>query len=141
MAKSPATLMPKPLKTPNHSSPPTPVPPKTTLSNSPIPKHRASPFMIPATLPPKALPPSKAAATTAVQRRPVPSTVLTSSMLRDYSDDEIDAELRHLGILFYGTTRRFENNTLALDHYNNVRGSLRKFTQNNKNTSKSKKYQ
>ena len=73
--------------------------------------------MIPKTLPPKALPPSKAAATTAVQRRPVPSTVLTSSMLRDYSDDEIDAELRHLGILFYGTTRRFENNKMILDHY------------------------
>ena len=100
MAKSPATLMPITVKTPNHSSPPTPVPPKTALSNSPILKHRASPFMIPATLPPKALPPSIAAATTAVQRRPVPSTVLTSSMLRDYSDDEIDAELRHLGILF-----------------------------------------
>jgi len=38
-------------------------------------------------------------------------------MLRDYSDDEKDAELRHLGILFYGTTRRFENNKMILDHY------------------------
>ena len=42
-------------------------------------------------------------------------------MLRDYSDDEIDAELRHLGILFYGTTRRFENNKMILEHYDNVR--------------------
>jgi hypothetical protein len=42
-------------------------------------------------------------------------------MLRDYSDDEIDAELRHLGILFYGTTCRFEKNKLILDHYNDVR--------------------
>ena len=42
-------------------------------------------------------------------------------MLRDYSDDEIDAELRHLGILFYGTTRMFDKNKLILDHYNDVR--------------------
>ena len=41
-------------------------------------------------------------------------------MLRDYSDDEIDAELRHLGILFYGTTRRYEKNKLILDHCNRV---------------------
>ena len=68
--------------------------------------------MIPLTLPPKALPPSKAAATTTVQRRLVRSTGLTSSMIPDYSDDEIDAELRHLGILFYGTTRRFGKNKI-----------------------------
>ena len=42
-------------------------------------------------------------------------------MLRDYSDDEIDADLRHLGILFYWTTRRFGKNKLILDHYNTVR--------------------
>ena len=70
--------------------------------------------MIPKTLQPKA-------AAAAVERRLVPSTGLTASMLQDYSDDEIDAELRHLGILFYGTTRRFENNKLILEHYNNVR--------------------
>ena len=42
-------------------------------------------------------------------------------MLQDYSDDVINAELRHLGILFYGTTRRFEKNKMILEHYNNVR--------------------
>ena len=42
-------------------------------------------------------------------------------MLQDYSKDKKYAELRHLGILLYGTTRRFENNKLTLDHYNNVR--------------------
>ena len=59
------------------------------------------------------LPPAKAAsaAAAAVERRPVPSTGLTASMLRDYSDEEIDAELRHLGIVFYGTTRKFEKIT------------------------------
>ena len=88
-----------------------------------MPKHRATPIMILKTLPPKAQPPpAKAAAeTTTVQRRYVPSTGLTSSMLQDYSKDKKYAELRHLGILLYGTTRRFENNKLTLDHYNNVR--------------------
>ena len=42
-------------------------------------------------------------------------------MLRDYSDEEIDAELRHLGIVFYGTTRKFEQNKMILEHYDNVR--------------------
>ena len=122
-AQSPATLMPSTFKTPNLLSPPTPVPPKTTIPKTtilkpPMPKHRATSIMIPKTLPPKATPPpAKAAATTtAVQRRLVPSTGWTYSMLRDYSDDEIDAELKHLGILFFGTTRRFEKNTLILDH-------------------------
>ena len=81
--------------------------------------------MIPKTLPPKYQhPPAKAAATTTtttVQRRPVPSTGLTSSMLRDYSKKRKDEDLRHLGKLLYGPTCRFENNKLTLDHYNNVR--------------------
>ena len=128
-AKSPATLMPRAFQTPNLSSPPSPVPhkttiPKTTALKPPMPKHRATPIMIPKTLPPKYQhPPAKAAATTTttVQRRPVPSTGLTSSMLRDYSKKRIDEDLRHLGKLFYGPTCRFENNKLTLDHYNNVR--------------------
>ena len=89
-----------------------------------MPKHRATPIMIPKTLPPKYQhPPAKAAATTTttVQRRPVPSTGLTSSMLRDDSKNRKDEDLRHLGKLFYGPTCRFENNKLTLDHYNNVR--------------------
>ena len=128
-AQSPAALVTGTYKAPNLSSPPTPVPPKTTLPNPPMPKHRASPIMIPNTRPPKALPPAKAAAATAVQRRLVPSTGLTSSMLRDYSDDEIDAELRHLCLLFYGTTRRFEKHKLILDNYNNVRDFHQKVQQ------------
>ena len=28
--------------------------------------------------------------------------------------------LRHLGIVFYGTTRRFEKNHMILEHYDNV---------------------
>ena len=78
--------------------------------------------MIPKTLQPKA-------AAAAVERRLVPSTGKTPSMLRDYSDDEIDAELRHLGILFYGTTRRFEKNKFILEHYDNVREFNRKVQQ------------
>ena len=65
--------------------------------------------MIPKTLQPKA-------AAAAVERRPVPSAGLTASMLQAYSDDEIDADLRHLGILFYGTTRRFENYKMIIEH-------------------------
>ena len=106
--------------------------------------------MIPNTLPPKARPPAKAAlppansaatlpvptgsgdlykrplppakaASAAIERRPVPSTGLTASMLRDYRDEEIDAELRHLGIVLYGTTRRSDKNKMILEHYDNVR--------------------
>ena len=123
-AKSPAALVTGTYKAPNLSSPPTPVPPKTTILKPPMPKHRATPIMIPKTLPPKYQhPPAKAAATTTttVQRRPVPSTGLTSSMLRDDSKNRKDEDLRHLGKLFYGPTCRFENNKLTLDHYNNVR--------------------
>ena len=60
-----------------------------------MPKHRAIPIMIPNTLQPKA-------AAAAVEPLLVPSTGLTASMLQDYSDEEIDAELRHLGILYSG---------------------------------------
>ena len=44
--------------------------------------------------------PPPATATAAIQRGPVPPTGLTTSILRDYSDDEVDAELSHLGIAF-----------------------------------------
>ena len=37
------------------------------------------------------------------------------------SDDEVDAELRHLGITFTGTTRRFEHNKMIINHYDRVR--------------------
>ena len=84
--------------------------PKTAILKPPMPKHRATPIMIT-----KTLPPATASATTAVQRRPAPSTGLTTSMLRYYNNDEIDAELKHLGIPFYGTTRRFDHNKLIHD--------------------------
>ena len=51
--------------------------------------------MIPRTLPPKAH-----AASASVERRPVPQGGLALSILPDYSDDEIDAELRHLGLYY-----------------------------------------
>ena len=120
-AKAPAAKVTGTYMAPNHSSPPIPKTsllnpspnqhPQPNLSSSqilktaihkpPSPNHRATIITIPKTLQPKA-------AAAAVERRLVPSTGLTASMLQDYSDDEIDAELRHLGILFCGTTRRFD---------------------------------
>ena len=49
---------------------------------------------LPKTSPPEA--PSVAAAA-AVERRTVPQGGLTMSVLRNYRDEEIDTELRHLG--------------------------------------------
>ena len=121
-AKSPEAKVTGTFKAPNLSSPPTPktamlnpspnqqTPPnlsssqihkKTAILKPPKPKHTATPIMIPKTS-------LKKAAAAAVERRPAPSAGSTASMLQDYSDDEINAGLRHLGILFYGTTRRFE---------------------------------
>ena len=62
----------------------------------------------PPTRVPKAPTPTTSAST--VQRRPVPPTRLTLSALRDYHDDEVDAELRHLGLPFTRTTTRYANN-------------------------------
>ena len=59
--------------------------------------------VLPKTSPPKAPP---AADATAVEHRPVPQGGLTLSVLRDYSDDEIDAELRDLGINHPANLRR-----------------------------------
>ena len=114
MAKSPS--IPKTVKSltsiPNHknSNMWKPSPP-------PRPKNKQSPIMIPkilqtrpprfkATLPEPPLPPPATAAA-AIQRRLVPRTGLTTSILRHYSDDEVDAEFRHLGISFTWTTRKF----------------------------------
>ena len=88
----------------------------------PIPKHRAAPIMIPKTLQPRPPPfkatlsepplppPATAAVAASIQRRPAPPTGLTASILQGYSDDEVDAELRHLGISFTGTTPRYVKN-------------------------------
>ena len=98
----------------------------------PIPKSRAAPIMIPKTLPPRPpplkatlseppLPPPATAAASSIQRRLVPPTGLASAILRDYSDDEVDAELRHLGISFTRTTTKHDKNKLILYHYDMVR--------------------
>ena len=98
----------------------------------PIPKSRAAPIMIPKTLPPRPpplkatlseppLPPPATAAAASIQRCLVPPTGLTSSILQGYSDDEVDAELRHLGISFTGTTPRYVKNKMIIDHYDRVR--------------------
>ena len=94
----------------------------------PIPKHRAAPILIPQTLPPRPppliatlpeppRPPPATAAAAPIQRLLVPPTGLTSSILRAYSDDEVDAELRHLGISFTRTTTKLENNRMIINHY------------------------
>ena len=59
--------------------------------------------VLPKTSPPKAPPTADA---NAVEHWPVPQGGLTLSVLRDYSDDEIDAELRHLGINHPANLRR-----------------------------------
>ena len=52
--------------------------------------------MVLATLPPAtAALPSESASVVAAQRRPAPASGLRVEDLRNYIDDEIDAELRH----------------------------------------------
>ena len=117
----PKTLSPKarpPAKAAAAALPPAKaaLPPAKSAATLPVPTGSGDLYERP-------LPPAKAASAAAatVEGRPVPSTGLTTSKIRDYSDEEIDAELRHLGILFYGTTRRFEKNKMILEHYDNVR--------------------
>ena len=57
----------------------------------------------------------------AAQRRPVPPAGLNLEHLRDYSNDEIDAELRHLGLSCTGATTRYETNTMLASHDDRVR--------------------
>ena len=51
--------------------------------------------------------PSSVAAASAVERRPVPREGLAMYDLRDYTDDEIDAELRAFGIAFTADSSTF----------------------------------
>ena len=66
--------------------------------------------MIPRTLPPKAH-----AASASVERRPVPQEGLALSILRNYSDAEIDAELRHFGLNYTRNTRRHANQLFIIN--------------------------
>ena len=77
--------------------------------------------MFKATLPEPPLPPPATAAAAPTQRRLVPPAGLTTSILRGSSDDEVDAELRHLGISFTGITNRLENHKMIIDHYDRAR--------------------
>ena len=76
--------------------------------------------MIPRTLQPKAKPkaaPPPAGAAASVERRPIPQGGLTLAVLRDYSDDEIDAELRHLRINHPANFSRHAHINLIINHY------------------------
>ena len=81
--------------------PPRPQPLKATLPEPPLP------------------PPTKA--TTTIQRRPAPPTALATSILRDDSNEEVDAEMRHLGISVTRTTTKLENNNMIIDHYDGAK--------------------
>ena len=76
--------------------------------------------MIPKTLPPKAKPaatPPTTAMATAFERRPIPHGGLALAVLRDYSDDEIDAELRHRRINHPANFSRHAHINLIINHY------------------------
>ena len=49
------------------------------------------------------------AAAAALQRRPVPESGLTMEQPRDYTDDEVDVDLRYQGIPFTVVTQMFES--------------------------------
>ena len=54
---------------------------------------------------------------TAFERRPIPHGGLALAVLRDYSDDEIDAELRHLRINHPANFSRHAHINLIINHY------------------------
>ena len=58
-----------------------------------------------------------AAATATIERRPVPQGGLALSILRNYSDDEIDAQLRHLGLNYTRNTRRHAQELMIINYY------------------------
>ena len=66
--------------------------------------------------------PKAAAAAAAVERRPVPQGGLTLQVLRDYTDDDIDAELRPLGINHPSNLSRHAQINLILNYYAPSRG-------------------
>ena len=66
---------------------------------------------------PRTLPPNAHAASTSVARRPVPQGGLALSILRDYSDNESDADLRHLGLNYTRNTRRNAQKLMIINYY------------------------
>ena len=66
---------------------------------------------------PRTLPPNAHAASASVARRPVPQGGLALSILRDYSDNESDAELRHLGLNNTRNTRRNAQELMIINYY------------------------
>ncbi|MFM7982617.1 MAG: hypothetical protein ACKPKO_25170, partial [Candidatus Fonsibacter sp.] len=58
----------------------------------------------------------EAAAAAAVERRPVPPRGLSLHMLMDYSEDEVDAELRALGI-HVGNMSLWDKKKAIANHY------------------------
>ena len=81
----------------------------------PSPPPSPPPLKVPRPIPESLSSTVPKATTTSVQRRPVPPTRLTSEDLRDYSDDEIDDELKHLALPFSpDPTTKIENNKMIV---------------------------
>ena len=81
----------------------------------PSPPPSPPPLKVPRPIPESLSSTVPKATTTSVQRRPVPPARLTSEDLRDYSDDEIDDELKHLALPFSpDTTTKIENNKMIV---------------------------
>ena len=66
--------------------------------------------------------PKAAAAAAAVERRPIPQGGLTLQVLRDYTDDEIDVDLKHLGINHPAHLSRHAKIILSMKYYAPSRG-------------------
>ena len=64
-----------------------------------------------------------AGAAAAVARRSVPSDGLTLHEMRNYTYDEVDAELRALGIAFAADTSSLDNKMLIVNKCNCIRKS------------------
>ena len=64
---------------------------------------------------PRTLPPKSHAASASVERGRVPQGGLALSILRNDSDAEIDAELRHLGLNYTRNTRRHANELIIIN--------------------------
>ena len=60
----------------------------------------------------------ESAAAAAIVRRPLPPGGLTLQVMRDYSEDEVDAELRALGI-YTGNTRIHDKKIMIVNYYDN----------------------
>ncbi len=73
--------------------------------------------------------PLSPAAAAAVVRRPVPREGLAMYDLRDYTDDELHAELRSLGIAFPADTSTFATQMLIFNMWDMIRSAVAKGSQ------------